>query len=128
MSARIGDGVDWLRLLDSERSRLNVTAARRIGYLLAAVCCLGGVGEIGRLRSTAEVGRTAETAAFGEIIARAAGSGTGVEASTAVAPDVAWLCASVGACAAQAASRRAGSASAIRAVFEVWLRLTVSPC
>ncbi len=33
--------------------------------------------EIGRLRSTAEVGRTAETVAFGEIIARAAGSGTG---------------------------------------------------
>ena len=29
MSARIGDGVDWLRPLDSERSRFNVTAARR---------------------------------------------------------------------------------------------------
>ena len=72
----------------------------------------------------AEEGRTAEAAASGEIIARAAGSRTGVEASTAVAPDVAWLCASVGVCAAQPTSRsRAGSVSAIRAVFEGLLRL-----
>ena len=45
-SARIGDGVDWLRPLDSERSRFDITAARRSGYLLAAVCCIGGVGEL----------------------------------------------------------------------------------
>ena len=78
---------------------------------------------IGRLRGMAGEGRTAEADGSGEISAMAAGSRTGVEASTAIAPDVDWICASGGVCAAQPTSRSmAGSVNAMRAVFECLLR------
>ena len=48
---------------------------------------------------------------------------TGVEASNVVAPGVRGMCSSDGACAEQAASRRADNPSAIRAAFEGLLRL-----
>ena len=65
---------------------------------------------IGWLRGSAEVEVTVGATACGESVAMAVGSVTG------------------GGSAEQAASRRTDNATAIRAIVEVLLRLTVSPC
>ena len=71
----------------------------------------------------------ADTVASEKIVARAVGSGTGVEVSNALATgDPGWMCPLDGGCAAHAASRRSVSVSAIRAAFEVRSMLTSSPC